>query len=399
MAETIIFHIDVNSAFLSWEAIYRLEYLHETEDIRTIAAVIGGDEENRHGIVLAKSDLAKKHGISTAEPLVSARRKCPGLKTYPSRFPFYVEKSTAFIELLRRFAPVVEQFSIDEAFCDFTGTKALYGDPVEFAYKLKDMIKTELGFTVNIGISSNKLLAKMASDFEKPDKVHTLFPDEIAKKMWPLPVSDLLFVGKSTVKQLHSLGIFTIGELANTDVNILKLHFKKHGEEMWKSANGIDEMHLRDKEAANKGYGNSITLPHDVTDREQAHLILLSLSETVGARLRADHAYISVISVNIRDTDFKQSSKQITLASTTDITEEIYQNACRLFDELWDQSPIRLLGIHTSKATSESYTQIDLFNSEKNEKLSKLNSAIDQIRDRYGKDAVKRAIFVKDESD
>lgn len=398
MAEPVIFHVDVNSAFLSWEAVYRLETLGEKLDIRTIPSVIGGDEEKRHGIVLAKSDAAKKCGISTAEPLALARRKCPGLKVYPSNFSLYVEKSNAFIDLLRRFAPVVEQFSIDEAFCDFSGTKALYGDPVNFAHQLKDMIKEELGFTVNIGISSNKLLAKMASDFEKPDKVHTLFLDEIEQKMWPLPVSDLLFVGKSSVRHLHDLGIFTIGDLAKSDVELLKKHFKKHGEDMWKSANGIDETNLRDKEDANKGYGNSITLPKDVTDREQAHMILLSLSETVGARLRADHAYISVVSVNIVDADFRHSSKQISLPSTTDITEEIYQHAGRLFDELWDFSPIRLLGVQTSKATSENYVQYDLFQSEQNEKFSKLNAAIDQIRDRYGKDAVKRARFLSEEN-
>lgn len=396
MADQVIFHVDVNSAFLSWEAVYRLEVLGEKEDIRKIPAAIGGDESSRHGIVLAKSDPAKKCGISTAEPLASARRKCPNLKVFPSNFSLYVEKSTAFIELLKRFAPVVEQFSIDEAFCDFTGTTSLYGDPVLFAQTLKDMIKTELGFTVNIGISSNRLLAKMASDFEKPDKVHTLFPEEIPHKMWPLPVSDLLFVGKSSVKALHGLGIFTIGDLANYDLDILKAHFKKHGEDMWKSANGINEMALRDKESANKGYGNSITLPYDVTERKQAHMILLSLAETVGARLRADHAYISVISVNIRDCDFRQSSKQISLPSTTDITEDIYQHACSLFDELWDSSPIRLLGIQTSKATNENYVQYDLFDTEHSEKLSKLNSAIDQIRDRYGKDSIKRATFLKD---
>ena len=216
--------------------------------------------------------------------------------------------------------------------------------------------------------------------------------------MWPLPVSDLLFVGKSSVRHLHDLGIFTIGDLAKSDVELLKKHFKKHGEDMWKSANGIDETNLRDKEDANKGYGNSITLPKDVTDREQAHMILLSLSETVGARLRADHAYISVVSVNIVDADFRHSSKQISLPSTTDITEEIYQHACRLFDELWDFSPIRLLGVQTSKATSENYVQYDLFQSEQNEKFSKLNAAIDQIRDRYGKDAVKRARFLSEEN-
>lgn len=394
MADTIIFHVDVNSAFLSWEAAYRIEALGETEDIRNIPSVIGGDEKQRHGVVLAKSTPAKKFGITTGEPLAQARRKCPGLKTYAPNFSLYVEKSRALITLLSKYAPVVEQFSIDEAFCDFTGTGSLYGPPVEFAVKLKDMIREELGFTVNIGVSSNKLLAKMASDFEKPDKVHTLFPDEIQEKMWPLPVSDLLYVGRSSIRTLHNLDIFTIGDLAKADVNILKQHLKKHGEDMWKSANGLDDALVIAEQPANKGYGNSITVGTDVTDRETAFMILLSLCETIGARLRADNAYISVVSVSVVDTSFHHTSRQTTLSSSTDITEKIYHTACELFDGLWDGEPLRLLGVHTSRASSESFIQYDMFDSSKMDKLSRLNSAIDQIRDRYGDESIKRARFL-----
>lgn len=397
MADTIIFHVDVNSAFLSWEAAYRIQTLGETEDIRNFPSVIGGNEKERHGIVLAKSIPAKKFGVTTGESLMSARKKCPGLKTYAPNFSLYVERSKALIALLNRYAPVVEQFSIDEAFCDFTGTTSLYGPPVEFALKLKDMIREELGFTVNIGVSSNKLLAKMASDFEKPDKVHTLFPHEIQEKMWPLPVSDLLYVGRSSIRTLHNLDIFTIGDLANADVSILKQHLKKHGEDMWKSANGMDDALVRDTPPANKGYGNSITVGTDVTDRETALTILLSLCETIGARLRADHAYISVVSVSVVDTAFRRSSHQITLPSSTDITEKIYGAACELFNQLWDGEPLRLLGVHTSRATSENFVQYDMFNPSESDKLSRLNLAIDQIRNRYGDESVKRARFIDNE--
>lgn len=397
MADTIIFHVDVNSAFLAWEASYRIQTLLETEDIRDFPSVIGGDEKQRHGVVLAKSIPAKKFGITTGEPLASARKKCPGLKTYAPNFSLYVEKSRALIALLNRYAPVVEQFSIDEAFCDFTGTTGLYGPPVEFALKLKDIIRDELGFTVNIGVSSNKLLAKMASDFEKPDKVHTLFPHEIPQKMWPLPVSDLLYVGRSSIRTLHNLDIFTIGDLANADVAILKQHLKKHGEDMWKSANGMDDALVTDTPAANKGYGNSITVGTDVTDRESALTILLSLCETIGARLRADHAYISVVSVSVVDTAFRRSSHQVTLPSSTDITEKIYDAACELFTHLWDGEPLRQLGVHTFRATSEHFVQYDMFNASQSDKLSKLNLAIDQIRNRYGDEAVKRARFIDSE--
>jgi DNA polymerase-4 len=397
MADTIIFHVDVNSAFLSWEAAYRIHTLGETADIREIPAVIGGDEKQRHGIVLAKSIPAKKYGIVTGEPLAQARRKCPDLKTYSPNFPLYVEKSGALIALLNHYAPVVEQFSIDEAFCDFTGTTALYGPPVEFAHQLKDQIRDELGFTVNIGVSSNKLLAKMASDFEKPDKVHTLFPNEIEEKMWPLPVSDLLYVGRSSIRTLHNLDIFTIGDLAKADVNILKQHLKKHGEDIWKSANGMDDAFVIAEQPANKGYGNSITVGADVTDRETALMVLLSLCETVGARLRAEHAYISVVSVSLVDTSFRHYSRQTTLASSTDITEKIYETACELFTELWNGEPLRQLGVHTSRASSDSFIQYDMFDSAKSEKLSKLNSAIDQIRNRYGDESIKRARFLDSE--
>lgn len=394
MADTIIFHVDVNSAFLSWEAIYRIQTLGETEDIRTFPSVIGGDEKQRHGVVLAKSTPAKKFGIKTGEPLAQARKKCPGLKTYAPNFSLYVEKSRALMDLLKRFAPVVEQFSIDEAFCDFTGTTSLYGPPVAFAHKLKDMIRDALGFTVNIGVSSNKLLAKMASDFEKPDKVHTLFPDEIQEKMWGLPVSDLLYVGRSSIRTLHNLGIFTIGDLAGTDVDILRQHLKKHGEDIWKSANGLDDALVTAEQPANKGYGNSITVGTDITDRDTAFMVLLSLCETIGARLRADHAYISVVSVSVVDSSFRHSSRQTTLPSSTDITEKIYETACGLFTELWDKEPLRQLGVHTSRASSESFVQYDMFDGSQTDKLSKLNSAIDQIRDRYGDDSIKRACFV-----
>ena len=225
----IIYHIDVNSAFLSWQACHMLKTTPDSVDIRTIPSVIGGSEKLRHGIVLAKSSPAKKYNIQTAETLVSARKKCPGLVIIPPDYEIYVRYSSRFIDLLQQYAPVIEQYSIDEVFCDMTGTEKLYGNPVDFAHRLKNIIKKELGFTVNIGVSENKLLAKMASDFEKPDKVHTLFPSEIREKMWPLPVNELFFAGKSSVAKLHSLGIHTIGELASTDVSILRSVLKKQG--------------------------------------------------------------------------------------------------------------------------------------------------------------------------
>lgn len=398
MAEPIIYHIDVNSAFLSWEAAYRFEQDANAPDIRTFPSVIGGNEEMRHGIVLAKSPSAKRYGICTGEPLTQARRKCPDLKVYAPNYELYVERSNRFMQLLRRYAPDVEAYSIDEAFCDMTGTTSLYGDPVTFAHKLKDIIHDELHFTVNIGISSNRLLAKMASDFEKPDKVHTLFPNEIIDKFWPLPIEDLFFAGKSSAKKLRSIGITTIGELARSDHDMIVSVLKSHGDTLWNYANGIEVTELTHNTPANKGYGNSLTLPFDVTDSDTARHVLLSLCETVGARIRAAGAYISVVQVQITDHEFHHTSRQMTLSSSTNVTEKIYECVCRLFDQAWDHAPIRLLGVSTSKATTESYEQYDLFDMERNEKLSKLNSAVDKIRNRYGEDAIKRACFVEAES-
>ena len=400
--EPIIFHIDVNSAFLSWEATYRIRELGETTDLRDIPCVVGGSEESRHGIVLAKSESAKKYGIVTGEPLVDARRKCPNLTTVPPRFPIYVEYSNQLMKLLEDYSPDICQYSIDESFVDMTGTTHLFGPPIEAATKIKDRIYKELGFTVNIGISTNRLLAKMASDFKKPNLVHTLFPEEIPTKMWPLPVSELFFVGRQTAKRLHSLGIFTIGDLAKTDRQIIRANFKSHGDTIWEFANGIgDAMESvagKDRRPANKGYSNETTIAFDVTNADTAKAILLSLTETVAYRIRADKSYISVVSVSIVDNEFNSSSRQLTLDSSTNVTNEIYSHVCCLFDELWKGAPIRLLGVSTSKATNEQLRQYTLFDKQNVDKLSKLDSAIDAIRSKYGEDSIKRAAFVTPES-
>lgn len=400
--EPIIFHIDVNSAFLSWEATYRIRNLGETTDLRDIPCVVGGSEKSRHGIVLAKSESAKKYGIVTGEPLADARRKCPNLTVVPPRFPIYVEYSNQLMTLLEDYSPDICQYSIDESFVDMTGTTHLFGPPVEAATKIKDRIHKELGFTVNVGISTNRLLAKMASDFKKPNLVHTLFPDEVPKKMWPLPVSELFFVGRQTAKKLHALGIFTIGDLANTDRQIIRTNLKSHGDTIWEFANGIgDAMETlagKDRRPANKGYSNETTLAFDVTDADTAKAILLSLTETVAYRIRADKSYISVISVSIVDNEFNSTSRQVSLDSSTNVTNEIYHHVCRLFDALWKGAPIRLLGVATSKATGEQLRQYSLFEKQNVEKLSKLDSAIDAIRMKYGEDSIKRASFVTSEN-
>ena len=393
--DRVIFHIDVNSAFLSWEAVYRLFHLGGKVDLREQVSAVGGDMAMRHGIILAKSIPAKRYHIKTGETILEAKQKCPELILVPPNYGLYEKCSKAFMDILRQYSPDVEQYSIDEAFVDMTGTEKLWGDPVTAANRLKNQIRDTLGFTVNIGISENKLLAKMASDFQKPDRVHTLWRNEIKDKMWPLPVSDLFFVGRATTQKLLKLGIQTIGDLAHADPELLKIHLKKHGEVIWAFARGMDVSVVQSEAPANKGYGNSTTIAFDVTDASTAKLVLLALAETVGTRLRVAQVRAEVIAVGIKSHDLRYASHQMTLRNATNITTEIHKFACQLFDELWDGSAIRHLGIHTSRIKDGiNMRQLDMFDDTDYEKLEKMDAAVDWIRKRYGIDSVKRAAFV-----
>lgn len=384
----LIFHIDVNSAFLSWEAAKRVEA--GEEDIRLIPSAIGGDREKRTGVILAKSIPAKKFGIKTGEPVGMALRKCPDLFLARPDFKLYERNSRAFMDICRRYAPVVEKYSIDECFLDMSGTTLIYPDPVAIAHEIKDTIRDELGFTVNVGISSNKLLAKMASDFEKPDKVHTLFPEEVPEKMWPMPVRELFSVGKATAERLEGANIRTIGELAAMEPERVQfLLGKKMGTMLLDYANGRDNSAVLAEPEEAKGYSNSTTLETDVTDFEQANVILLALSDSVSARMRADKAKAYCISVTARSNDFKTRSHQRKLDEATDITKEIYDIVKQLFAELWDgKTPLRLLGVAVTDITREEYVQQSLFFDEKKDKARKIDKAIDSIRGRFGTDII-----------
>ena len=390
MSDRVIFHIDVNSAFLSWEAVERLKE-GEKVDLREIPSAVGGDIATRHGIILAKSIPAKKYNITTAEPVVDAIRKYPDLVLVPPRHDVYKKYSRAFMNILRQYSDTIEQFSIDEAFMDMTGTGRLFGPPVEAANRIKNQVRDELGFTVNVGVSSNKLLAKMASDFRKPDLVHTLFPDEIESKMWTLPIVDLFFAGKAAVHRLNQLGIFTIGDLAKSDREVICNVLKKQGDILWRYANGIDDSPVEIVKADNKGYGNSTTLPFDVTDDMTAKSIILGLCDKVGSRLRNDGVKADTVTVQIKYNDLTKASHQCSLYSATNITQEIYEQACKLFDEKWDGTPIRLLGVSTKVASEDGGRQMNLFDNTDYEKLERLDKAMDSIKGRFGAGAIKRA--------
>lgn len=396
MNKKIIFHIDVNSAFLSWEAEYRLRVLKTTLDLRTLPSAVGGDSTKRHGIILAKSIPAKKYGIQTGEPIHQSLKKCPELLLVPPNHSLYEECSRNLLALLYEFTPEIEPFSIDEAFLNMTGSILPNSSPVETAEFIREKVKNDLGFTVNIGISSNKLLAKMASDFQKPDKVHTLFPEEVPIKMWPLPLEELYFVGRSSAKILRGLGLNTIGDIAKLNPKFLKSHLgNKHGELIYQYAHGVDNNTVEVTDTPNKGYGNSTTLSKDIDNLEAANFILLSLSETVAARLRRNDVKAGCITVEITDCDFNKSSHQTTLLSSTNATNKIYEIAVTLLKEFWKGIPIRLLGIRATKLSSEDYTQLNLFDMVHNEKQEKLDQALDTIRNRFGKDSVKRASFLE----
>lgn len=396
--ERVIFHVDVNSAFLSWTATYRIKVLGETLDLREIPSAVADDRENRQGVILAKSQPAKKCGVKTGEPIFQALKKCPELTVVPPDYALYVEASRHFTALLRQFAPVVEQYSIDEAWADMTGTEGLYGSPVAAAEVLRQKIYDELGFTVNIGISTNKLLAKMAGDFEKPNKVHTLYPWEIEKKLWPLPVRELFMVGPATEKKLHLLGIETIGQLAQADPKLIRQKLYKPGLALWNSANGRYSDTLLPVPEDNKGYGNATTLPADVTDAAQAYRVLLSLCETVGTRMRRDKKSARCIAVSLRTKDFVNFSHQTTLANATDSTEELFRHACRIFDEAWDgETPLRQLGVQATRLEERGLRQYDLFSvisAEDYERKAKLDNTVDDLREKYGEGILRRARFV-----
>lgn len=384
-------HIDVNNAFLSWSAIDLLNKGYKY-DIRNSYAVIGGDEKKRSGIVLAKSTSAKKLGIVTAETLYSARKKCKVLKVYPPNFKFYNEMSNKFFSLLRKYTPDIEIASIDECYLDYGKVKSLYGDEVAFAYKIKDEIKNTLGFTVNIGIANNKLCAKMASDFSKPDKVHTLYENEVKEKMYPLDVGDLFGIGKRTVPKLNSLGIYKISDLALAAPVMLEKYFKNQAYVMIRVANGIDDSIVDSNEYHPSCIGNEITLPHNISSKREAYDKLLILSEYVSKRLRKEEKYASVVCVTIKDEFLKRRSHQKKLLNETNIEKEIYETACMIFDEFWNGENIRLIGIRLDGLTLSKKYQGSIFeNVEKREHDEKIDKLIDNINFKFGKNTIKKA--------
>ena len=387
--EKIIFHIDVNNAFLSWTAIELLNNGYNY-DIRNSYAVIGGDPKARRGIVLAKSTPCKKLGIYTSMNLYEAKKKCNILKVFPPNYKFYNEMSNKLFELLNKYTPDIEVASIDECYLDYGKVKKLYGDELQFAKKIQKEIYETLGFTVNIGIANNKLCAKMASDFSKPNKIHTLYDNEIKDKMYPLPINDLFMIGKKTSEKLINLGIKTIGDLANFPYEELYVYFKNQANFLINQAKGIDDSEVDSETYVPKGISNEITLDKDVIRKEDLYPYLLNLSELVSIRLRKQKKYATVICIILKDNYFKRKSHQRKLNNATNITSEIYKFSKEILDEMWNEDRIRLIGIRLDKLVDNVNYQGSLFE-EKNVADSKVDSVIDNLKEKYGNKIITKA--------
>lgn len=393
MADKVVFHIDVNSAFLSWEAARRVA--NGEPDLRDIPSCIGGDPKTRTGIVVAKSIPAKKYGVTTGEPMAIALRKCPDLVSVPADFNLYVKCSRAFKAICKEYTPAMESFSIDEVFLDMSGMGKIYPDLIATANEIKNRIRDELGFTVNVGIANTKVCAKMASDFEKPDKVHTLYQNEIEEKMWPLPVGELFLCGKSSASKLSQAGIKTIGDLAKAKPEFVRMLLgEKAGIMLQNYARGIDDSEVVEEREDAKGYSAETTVEDNLDTLEAINRLLLAQVDVVAARMRAEGAKCRCIGVTFRNLEFKNKSHQRKLEDATDVTDIIYDVAKQLVVESWTGEPLRLFGVSLSDVTKDDYEQINLFGDDKKEKLKKLDTALDNIRGKFGDSSIQRASTV-----
>lgn len=389
MSDRIVLHIDVNNAFLSWTAVDMLKKGSKV-DIRNRYAVIGGDESKRRGIVLAKSNLCKSRGVYTSQTLYSARKLCPYLDIYAPDYKLYKRYSNYLYNYLLKYTDVIERYSIDECFLEYSSIRRLYGDPIKFAYKIKNDIYSLYGFTVNVGIGNNKLCAKMASDFTKPNKVHTLFMHEVSSKMWPLDVSELFMIGKKSSEKLKKLNINTIYDLAHTDKDFLIKNFKKMGIMMWEYANGIDESmveYIRDNP---KSISSSTVLPYDYKNLDQIYAVFKSLVDDVVRRLKNSHMFANTVGVGIKYKDLSKISKQKKLDNSTDDIDYIYKMVVSLFNELYDkETGVRALSVSLNDLDLVKKRQLSIFDKDFDIKTSnndnKINEIIDSLEKKYGK--------------
>lgn len=396
-SERQILHIDCNKFYASVECLHRPE-------IRNKPVVVGGDAKKRHGIVLTKNEIASKYGINTAEPIWQAQRKCRDLIVIPPNYPLYMRFSQMVRDILSDYTDLIEPFGLDENWIDVTHSKSLFGDEMQIAQKIRERIKFELGITVSIGVSYNKIFAKLGSDYKKPDAITAITPENYKRIVWPLKASDILYVGRATYPKLQKMGINTIGELANADVSLLKSKLGKIGVMLHSFANGNDTDPVKHENAENlvKSIGNSFTTPRDLVDYEDVKMMIYVLTESVARRLRDLGLKCRVINITVRDTELFSFTRQQKLEFPTDITEEIAKNAFELFCDNYDfyeNCAIRSIGVSVSDFTDDDYTQLSLFyDNQKREALSRIDKTIDNLKYRYGNYCIQRGVVLKDEA-
>lgn len=386
-------HSDCNSFYAS------VECLHHPE-IRNKPVAVGGDVEQRHGIILAKNQLAKKYHIQTGETLWQAKQKCPELVIMPPNYPLYMRFSRLARQIYLDYTDQVEPFGLDEGWLDVTGS-TIKGDGLAIAKEISDRIKFELGITVSIGVSFNKIFAKLGSDYKKPDAIITISKDNYKEIAWPLPVGDLLYVGRSTHRKLASFGIHTIGELANTSIDILRSNFGKWGDVLYSFSNGMDTSPVAqfDNQPTIKSIGNSTTTPRDLENNEDVKIILFVLADSVARRLREQGFKARIVCISVRDNQLFNFTRQHAMKQYTNITSEIAQQGMELFEKHyhWYQ-PIRSIGISVTDLVSDTIcTQTDLFSNEyTRERKERLNSTTDWLKNRFGTSSIQPAILLTD---
>lgn len=384
-----VLHIDCNKFYASVECLYRPE-------LRDKPMAVGGDPENRHGIILTKNEIASKYGLTVGEPLWKARQKCPDLVVVPPNYPLYLRFSALTRKIYEDYSEFIEPFGLDECWLDVTGSEK---SGEEIAHEIRKRVKSQLGITVSVGVSFNKVFAKLGSDYKKPDAVTVIDESNYKDIAWNLPCGDLLMVGRSAQKKLNAYGINTIGDLADTDVAVLKSLFGKNGEMLHSFANGTECSPVRHKDEISdvKSVGNSTTAPRDLVNEEDVKTVFRVLCESVSTRLREKGLKGRVVTIYVRDKELSSFSRQMKIPANTDISTEIFYYAMKLFctNYFWNK-PIRSLGVSVSDF-DVTYEQFDFEKTVENrEKQERLEIAVDSLRRRFGNYCIGRACQLKD---
>lgn len=388
--ERTILHVDCNKFYASVECLHRPE-------IRHLPVAVGGSEESRHGIILTKNEIASKYGLVVGEPLWKARQKCPDLVIVPPNFPLYVRFSKMARKIYEDYTDYIEPFGLDENWLDVTGDRRT-GE--EIAQEIRRRVKTELGITVSVGVSFNKVFAKLGSDYKKPDAVTVISRENFREIVWPLPCSDLLYVGPATTRKLNGYGIYTIGDLALADLSFLHAVFGKNGDTLHAFANGLDVSPVRrmDVSRAVKSVGNSTTTPRDLVNDTDVKVVFTVLAESVARRMREQGLKGRTVVIHLRDKNLRSFSRQSKMNAATDVSGEILKEAFDLFKRSYSWgSPLRSVGIAVTDFDFDTCVQFDLDKTqEKREKLERLESAVDVLKRRFGNYCIQRSSLLGD---